>query len=43
MRCRESAVYAIEHLDWVRIDCTKGGEMRAIEDINDSIYSLIIQ
>ena len=43
MRYRESAVYAIEHLDWVRIDCTKGGEMRAIEDINDSIYSLIIQ
>ena len=43
MRCRESAVYAIEHLDWVRIDCTKGGEMRTIEDINDSIYSLIIQ
>ena len=41
MRCRNSAVYAIEHLGWVRIDCTQGGEMRTIEDICDSIYSLV--
>ena len=41
MRCRSSAVYAIEHLGWVRIECTQGGEMRTIEDIGDSIYSVI--
>lgn len=41
MRCRSSAVYAIEHLGWVRIDCTEGGSMRTIEDIGDSIYALV--
>ena len=41
LRCRSSAVYAIEHLGWVRIDCTEGGEMRSIEDISDTILSLI--
>ena len=41
LRCRGSAVYAIEHLGWIRIDCTDGGEMRSIEDINDEILSLI--
>lgn len=41
MRCRSSAVYAIEHLGWVRVDCTKDGEMRSIEDIGDSILRLI--
>lgn len=40
-RCRSSAVYAIEHLGWVRIDCTAGGEMRSIEDISDNILSLV--
>lgn len=41
LRCRSSAVYAIEHLGWVRIDCTENGKMRTIEDINDSIISLL--
>lgn len=41
MRCRSSAVYAIEHLGWVRISCTDNGEMRSIEDINNDILSLI--
>lgn len=41
LRCRSSAVYAIKHLGWVRIDCTEGGEMRSIEDISDTILSLI--
>ena len=41
LRCRSSAVYAIEHLGWVRIDCTEGGEMRSIENINDEIISLL--
>lgn len=41
MRCRESAAYAIDHLGWVRIDCTADGEMRPIEAINDDILSLV--
>lgn len=41
LRCRSSAVYAIEHLGWTRIDCTEGGSMRTIEDINDEIISLL--
>lgn len=41
LRCRSSAVYAIEHLGWMRIDCTEGGEMRSIKDINDTIISLV--
>lgn len=43
MRCRSSAVYAIERLGWVRIDCTADGEMRSIEEINDEILSLLLQ
>ncbi|MBQ3330026.1 MAG: deoxynucleoside kinase [Ruminococcus sp.] len=42
MRCRSSALYAIERLGWVRIDCTEDGEMRSIEDIGDSILSMIV-
>ena len=41
LRCRSSAMYAIEHLGWIRIDCTEGGEMRSVEDIGDSILSLV--
>lgn len=41
LRCRSSAMYAIERLCWERIDCTEGGEMRTIEDINDSILERI--
>ena len=41
LRCRSSAVYAIEHLEWVRIDCTKDGAMRTIKEINDDIISLL--
>ena len=41
MRCRDSAVYAIENLGWVRIDCTCNGEIRSIEDIGSDIFSLV--
>ena len=40
-RCRSSAVYAAEYLGWKRVDCAKDGEMRAIEDIGESILELI--
>lgn len=41
LRCRTSAVYAIEHLGWKRIDCTEDGSMRTIEEIHDRILALI--
>ena len=41
LRCRSSAMYAIEHLGWERIDCTENGEMKSIEAINDVILSKI--
>lgn len=42
LRCRSSAIYAIERLRWRRIDCTEGGAMRSIESIGDSILDLIM-
>ena len=42
LRCRSSAIYAIERLGWRRIDCTEGGAMRSIESIGDSILDLIM-
>ena len=41
LRCRESAMYAIRHLGWIAVDCAANGEMRSIEDINDSLIELI--
>lgn len=43
MRCRSSAMYAINRLGWVKIECTENGGMRTIEDISDSIMALIDQ
>lgn len=41
LRCRESALYAIEKLGWLRICCSRNGEMRTIEDINDELIAKI--
>lgn len=41
LRCRSSALYAIEHLGWIPIDCAKDGRMRPIEEINDELLALI--
>ena len=41
LRCRESALYAIEKLGWLRISCSRNGEMRTIEDINDELIAKI--
>lgn len=41
MRCRESAIYAIEKLHWRVISCTDEDGMRSIEAISDTIFSLI--
>lgn len=41
LRCRGSAMYAIENLGWIAVDCTAGGEMRTREDISESLLDLI--
>ena len=41
MRCRESAVYAIENLGWIAVNCTRDGEMRTIENICDELLWVI--
>ena len=41
LRCRTSAMYAIEHLGWERIDCTENGGMKPIEAISDTILEKI--
>ena len=41
LSCRKSALYAAERLGWVKISCTKDGEMRSIEDISADILKVI--
>ena len=40
-RCRESAVYACEKLDWRVVRCDDGRAMRTIEDISDEIFAIV--
>lgn len=39
--CRKSALYAADRLGWVKISCTKNGEMRTIDDISADILKVI--
>lgn len=39
--CRNSAKYAIDKLDWVKIDCSVNGELRSIDDISQNLYSIV--
>lgn len=41
LSCMKSALYAAERLGWVKISCTKDGEMRSIEDISADILKVI--
>ena len=41
LSCRKSALYASERLGWIKISCTKDGEMRSIEDISADILKVI--
>lgn len=42
LNCRKSALYAAERLGWIKITCTKDGEMRSIEDISADILKIIM-
>lgn len=41
LECRNSALYAADKLGWVKISCTRNGEMRSIEDIAEDILKVI--
>lgn len=38
----DNAKYVAEKFDWTQIDCTDGMSMKTVEDINDDIYSRVI-
>jgi len=42
LNCRKSALYAADRLGWVKVSCTKDGEMRSIEDISADILKIIM-
>lgn len=41
LKCRKSALYAVEKLGWKKISCTENGEMRSVEDISRDILKII--
>lgn len=41
LNCRTSALYAADRLGWVKISCTKNGEMRTIDEISADILKVI--
>ena len=41
--CREAALYAAEKYGWDVINCAENGEPLSIKEINDKVYSLVLQ
>ncbi len=39
--CRNSAMYAVKKLGWIKICCTENGEMRSVEDIAEDIKTAV--
>lgn len=37
--CRENAAYVVERCGWTRIDCSKDGAVRSIEDIHEEVLT----
>ena len=40
-RSRAAAEYCAEKLGWLRLECTRDGEMRSVEDIQREVQSLV--
>ncbi|HHX17411.1 MAG TPA: thymidylate kinase [Clostridium sp.] len=38
-----NSLYIAKKYNWLRIDCIKGGQLRTIEDIHDTIYNKLIE
>ncbi len=41
--CREAALYAAQKCGWDVINCAENGEPLSIEEINDKVYSLVLE
>ena len=41
--CRENAKKVAERCSWQRIDCSKDGVMRTVEDIHEEIYRRVME
>lgn len=41
--CRENAKKVAERCSWRRIDCSKDGAMRTVEDIHEEIYRRVME
>ena len=39
--CRENARGVAARCGWQRVDCTRDGQMRGIEDINEEVYARV--
>ena len=39
--CRANAAKIVERCAWQRIDCTRGGALRSIEDIHEELYARV--
>ena len=40
-KCHECAAAASEYFGWTKINCTRDGTMRSVEDIHEEIYNLL--
>lgn len=40
-QCRESAQEIVKRLGWRRVDCSRGGDVRAQEDIHEELWELV--
>ncbi len=41
--CREAALYAADKCGWVIVPCAKDGEPLSIEEINDTVYKILLE
>ena len=42
-KCRKAALFSCEHYGWRVIPCSRNGEPLTVEEINDSLFSKIIE
>lgn len=40
-KCRKSALYCVDKFGWIRIECSKNGEPRSLEDIHKDIMNAV--
>ena len=41
--CREAALYAADKCGWVIVSCSENGEPLSIEEINDTVYKILLE